>query len=190
MFRLLILTFFGEARYTNHDVHHVHESPATMLIPLVILAIGSIGGGYLNIPGYLGFESAESASSSVEHLLMAASIAAALTGLVVAWLFYVARPEWPARIASGADAFYSILTHKYYIDEVYDAIIVLPLLVTSREFLWKIVDTLMIDGTVNGIGQLIRSSADGLRHMQSGYVRTYAAWILAGGVLVIAWFLR
>jgi NADH-quinone oxidoreductase subunit L len=190
MFRLLILTFFGEARYTHDDVHHVHESPATMLIPLVILAIGSIGGGYLNIPGYLGFESAESASSSVEHLLMAASIAAALTGLVVAWLFYVARPEWPARIASGADAFYSILTHKYYIDEVYDAIIVLPLLVTSREFLWKIVDTLMIDGTINGIGQLIRSSADGLRHMQSGYVRTYAAWILAGGVLVIAWFLR
>jgi NADH-quinone oxidoreductase subunit L len=190
MFRLLILTFFGEARYTHHDVHHVHESPATMLVPLVILAIGSIGGGYLNIPGYLGFESAEAASSSLEHLLMAASIAAALTGLAVAWLLYVARPEWPSRIASGADAFYSILTHKYYIDEIYDAIIVLPLLVTSREFLWKVVDTLMIDGTVNGIGQLIRSSADGLRHMQSGYVRTYAAWILAGGVLVIAWFLR
>jgi len=190
MFRLLILTFFGEARYTHHEVHHVHESPAAMLVPLVILAIGSIGGGYLNIPGLLGFESAEGASGSVEHLLMAASIAAALTGLALAWLFYVARPEWPARIASGADAFYSILTHKYYIDEVYDAIIVLPLLVTSREFLWKFVDTLMIDGTVNGIGQLIRSSADGLRHMQSGYVRTYAAWILAGGVLVIAWFLR
>jgi len=190
MFRLLILTFFGEARYTHHDVHHVHESPASMLIPLVLLAIGSIGGGYLNIPGFLGFKSAEGASGSVEHLLMAASIAAALTGLALAWLFYVARPEWPARIAFGADAFYSILTHKYYIDEVYDAIIVLPLLVTSREFLWKFVDTLMIDGTVNGIGQLIRSSADGLRHMQSGYVRTYAAWILAGGVLVIAWFLR
>jgi len=190
MFRLLILTFFGEARYTHEDVHHVHESPASMLIPLVILAIGSIGGGYLNIPGYLGFESAEAASASVEHLLMGASIAAALTGLAVAWLFYVARPEWPARIASGADALYSILTHKFYIDEVYDAVIVLPLLVTSREFLWKVVDTLMIDGTVNGIGQLIRSSADGLRHMQSGYVRTYAAWILAGGVLVVAWFLR
>ncbi len=62
----------------------------------------------------------------------------------------------------------SILTNKYYIDEIYDAIIVLPLLVTSREFLWKFVDTLMIDGTVNGVGQLIRSSANGLRHMQIG----------------------
>ena len=79
---------------------------------------------------------------------------------------------------------------QVFIDEIYDAIIVWPLLVTSREFLWKIVDTVMIDGTVNGVGQVIRSSASGLRHMQTGYVRTYVAWILAGGVLVIAWFLR
>jgi NADH-quinone oxidoreductase subunit L len=190
MFRLLILTFFGKARYTHNDVHHVHESPASMLIPLVILAIGSIGGGYLNIPGFLGYKSVETAGSNVDTILMLDSVGAALAGLAIAWWLYVARPELPARIASGAESFYSILTHKYYIDEIYDAIIVMPLLVTSREFLWKVVDTLMIDGTVNGIGQLIRSSADGLRHMQSGYVRTYAAWILAGGVLVIAWFLR
>jgi NADH-quinone oxidoreductase subunit L len=187
---LLILTFFGKARYTHNDVHHVHESPASMLIPLVILAIGSIGGGYLNIPGFLGYKSVETAGSNVDTILMLDSVGAALAGLAIAWWLYVARPELPARIASGAESFYSILTHKYYIDEIYDAIIVMPLLVTSREFLWKVVDTLMIDGTVNGIGQLIRSSADGLRHMQSGYVRTYAAWILAGGVLVIAWFLR
>jgi NADH-quinone oxidoreductase subunit L len=190
MFRLLILTFFGKARYTHDDVHHVHESSSSMLIPLVILAIGSIGGGYLNIPGFLGYKSVETAGSNVDTILMLDSIGAALAGLAIAWWLYAARPELPARIASGAESFYSILTHKYYIDEIYDAIIVLPLLVTSREFLWKVVDTLMIDGTVNGIGQLIRSSADGLRHMQSGYVRTYAAWILAGGVLVIAWFLR
>jgi NADH-quinone oxidoreductase subunit L len=190
MFRLLILTFFGKARYTHNDVHHVHESSASMLIPLVILAIGSIGGGYLNIPGFLGYKSVETAGSNVDTILMLDSIGAAVAGLAIAWWLYVARPELPARIASGAESFYSILTHKYYIDEIYDAIIVMPLLVTSREFLWKVVDTLMIDGTVNGIGQLIRSSADGLRHMQSGYVRTYAAWILAGGVLVIAWFLR
>jgi NADH-quinone oxidoreductase subunit L len=190
MFRLLILTFFGKARYTHDDVHHVHESSSSMLIPLVILAIGSIGGGYLNIPGFLGYKTIETAGSNVDTILMLDSIGAALAGLAIAWWLYAARPELPARIASGAEAFYSILTHKYYIDEIYDAIIVLPLLVTSREFLWKIVDTLMIDGAVNGIGQLIRSSADGLRHMQSGYVRTYAAWILAGGVLVIAWFLR
>jgi NADH-quinone oxidoreductase subunit L len=190
MFRLLILTFFGKARYTHEDVHHVHESPLTMLIPLIVLAIGSIGGGYLPVPAFLGFHSAEAAGSSVDTILMAGSIAAALAGLAVAWLLYVARPELPARMAAAAESIYSILMHKYYIDEIYDAIIVWPLLVTSREFLWKIVDTIMIDGTVNGVGQVIRSSASGLRHMQTGYVRTYVAWILAGGVLVIAWFLR
>jgi NADH-quinone oxidoreductase subunit L len=190
MFRLLILAFFGEARYTHHDVHHVHESPASMLIPLGVLALGSIAGGYLNVPGFLGFEPAEAAGSSMEGILMAASVAAALTGFAFAWLLYVARPELPARIASGAEFVYSILTHKYYIDEIYDTVVVWPILETSREFLWKFVDTVVIDGAVNGVGLAVRSSANGLRHMQSGYVRTYAAWILAGGVLVVAWFLR
>jgi len=79
---------------------------------------------------------------------------------------------------------YAILTHKYYIDEIYNAVIVWPLLEGSREFLWKFIDMLVIDGAVNGIGSVIRSSARGLRHMQSGFVRTYAAWILAGGVII------
>src|SRR5205823_613124 len=109
MFRLLILTFFGKARYTQADVHHVHESPASMLVPLGILALGSIVGGYFNVPGFLGYETAEAAGSSVEHILMAASIAAALSGLAAAWLLYVARPELPARIAASLEAIYSIL---------------------------------------------------------------------------------
>ena len=61
---------------------------------------------------------------------------------------------------------------------------------TSSEFLWKFVDTTMIDGTVNGVGKFVRGSAGGLKHMQTGYVRTYAGWILLGGVFVIVWFLR
>jgi len=191
MFRLLILTFFGNARYTHDEVHHVHESPASMLIPLGVLALGSILGGYLNVPGFLGFATAEGGEgASTEHMLMAASIVAALSGLAVAWLLYVSRPELPARLAAGAEAMYSILTHKYYIDEIYDAVIVWPLLQASREFLWKFVDVIVIDGAVNSVGFVIGSSARGLRHMQSGFVRTYAAWILAGGVFLIAWFLR
>ena len=160
-----------------------------MLIPLVILGIGSIGGGLLDIPGFLGFEE-EVGSSSLHTFLMLDSIGAALVGLAIAWLLYVSRPELPARIAAGVESIYAILTNKYYIDEIYNAIIVSPLVVGSREFLWKFVDVIIIDGTVNGVGQLIRSSANGLRHMQTGYVRTYAAWILVGGVLLIAWFLR
>jgi len=85
---------------------------------------------------------------------------------------------------------YSILTHKYYVDEIYDAVIVWPIVQTSREFLWKFVDVSVIDGAVNGVGKVVRGSAGGLRHMQTGYVRTYAGWILFGGVLVLVWFLR
>ena len=85
---------------------------------------------------------------------------------------------------------YSIMVNKYYVDELYDTIIVWPLVETSRELLWKFVDTFMIDGAVNNIGRVIRGSARGLRHMQNGYVRAYAGWILFGGVLVMAWFLR
>ena len=85
---------------------------------------------------------------------------------------------------------YSIVVNKYYVDELYDAVIVWPIVRASREFLWKFVDIVMIDGAVNGVGNLVRGSAQGLRRMQTGYVRTYAGWILLGGVAVLAWFLR
>ena len=120
----------------------------------------------------------------------AISTSAALAGAGLAYLFYVARPELPERLVTKTHAMYSIMLNKYYVDDVYNALIVWPVVRMSREFLWKFVDTFMIDGAVNGVGQLIRVSARGLRHMQSGYVRAYAGWILFGGVLVIAWFLK
>ncbi|HYR84114.1 MAG TPA: NADH-quinone oxidoreductase subunit L [Terriglobia bacterium] len=195
MFRLLILTFYGKPRYSDHDVHHVHESHALMIVPLIVLAIFSIVAGYIDIPHFLApasleAESEAAASRSTELLLMAASTSVALLGFALAYLFYVAKPELPERIASRAHAMYSILVNKYYVDELYDAIIVWPIVQTSREFLWKVVDTLMIDGAVNSVGRMVRGTAGGLKHMQSGYVRTYAGWILFGGVLVVAWFLR
>jgi NADH-quinone oxidoreductase subunit L len=206
MFRLLILTFTGRPRYTHHEVHHVHESPAPMLIPLILLAFFSIIAGYVGLPRALSgtheliaeflhsgpspAEAAEHASVALEWMLIAASVLAAGVGAFLAYLFYVLRPELPGRISSSASALYSILTSKYYVDEIYDAVIVHPIVVTAREFLWKVVDVLMIDGIVNGIGQTVRSLADGLRHMQTGYVRTYAGWILFGGIVVVFWFLR
>jgi len=126
----------------------------------------------------------------LEWMLMSASIMAAGIGAFLAYLFYVLRPEVPGRVSSGASALYSILTNKYYVDEIYDAILVHPIVVTAREFLWKFVDVLIIDGLVNGTGQAIRSTADALRQMQTGYVRSYAGWILFGSILVVAWFLR
>jgi NADH-quinone oxidoreductase subunit L len=205
MFRLLILTFYGRPRYSEHEVHHVHESPKSMLIPLAVLAILSLVAGFAGVPAalggenriehFLGSESHEAATESheetgTEMLLMAASTGAALTGLLVAYLFYAAKPELPRKLAENAHAMYAIMVNKYYMDELYEAIIVAPVVRTAREFLWKVVDTNMIDGTVNGAGNLIRNSAQGLRHMQSGNVRIYAGWILLGGVALVVWFLR
>src|SRR5438552_16301779 len=205
MFRLLILTFHGTARYTDQDVHHVHESPPSMLIPLIILAVCSVLAGFVGVPPVLGGSNhieqflttaAQEAQSEslgtpgIELVLMAISTGAALAGAGVAYLFYVAKPALPEKLTAKAHAMYSIMLNKYYVDDVYNALIVWPVVRMSREFLWKFVDTFMIDGAVNGVGQLIRGSARGLRHMQSGYVRAYAGWILFGGVLVIAWFLK
>ena len=121
---------------------------------------------------------------------MATSTGVALLGLGLAYLLYVAKRDLPDKLAAKAHSMYTIMLHKYYVDELYDAIIVWPVVHASRDFLWRFVDNFMIDGAVNGIGWTIRGSARALRHMQSGYVRTYAGWILLGGILVMAWFLR
>ncbi len=197
-FRLVILTFFGKPQYTEHDVHHVHESPVSMLAPLVILAILSIIGGYVGIPAALGGHNnieaflggEEAGESSAEMILMLVSVAVAFGGMGTAYLFYVARPDLPDRVASSVHAMYTILVNKYYIDEIYNVTVVRPILRSSREFLWKFIDTGIIDGTVNSVGQVVRATGSGLRHIQTGYVRTYAGWILFGGVLMIVWFLR
>jgi len=201
----LILTFYGLPRYTEHDVHHVHESPKSMLFALVALAVLSTVAGFVGVPrvlhggdrieGFLTPTAAETKSESpeeadIELLLMGASIVAVAGGALTAYLFYYKKLELPEKLATQAHAMYSILLNKYYVDEIYDAVMVWPIVQTSREFLWKFMDVEVIDGAVNGIGKLVRGSAGGLRHMQTGYVRTYAGWILLGGVLVVVWFLR
>jgi NADH-quinone oxidoreductase subunit L len=176
-----------------------------MLLPLVVLAILSVIGGYVGVPEILGghdriveflnfgvpvTEGAEHGSAALEWILMASSVAAAGIGFLLAYVCYVAKPELPGRIASSASALYSILTNKYYVDEIYETILVWPMVATAREFLWQFVDVSVIDGAVNGVGQAVRGLAGGLRHMQTGYVRTYAGWLLFGGILIVAWFLR
>ncbi|PYS14691.1 MAG: NADH-quinone oxidoreductase subunit L [Acidobacteria bacterium] len=187
MFRLLILTFYGSPCYTEQDVHHVHESPNSILIPLIVLAACSIVAGFAGVPPVLGGD-----NHIQQFLTPAAAIStgAALAGAGLAYLFYVVRPALPERLSVQAHSMYSIMLNKYYVDEIYDSVVVWPVVRMSGEFLWKFVDAFMIDGAVNGIGRLVRGSGAGLRHMQSGYVRTYAGWILLGGVLVIAWFLK
>jgi NADH-quinone oxidoreductase subunit L len=173
-----------------------------MVISLVIFAIFSVIAGFVGVPAALGggdqierfltpaAEALGEGARSTELLVMAASTGIALLGLLLAYLFYVAKPELPRQLAAKAHAAYSILENKYYVDELYDAIFVWPLVQASKEFLWQFVDEILIDGTVNGVGKLVRGTAGGLRRIQSGYVRAYAGWIFLGGVVLLVWFLR
>jgi NADH-quinone oxidoreductase subunit L len=180
VWRALFLCFFGKPR--GH--HHAHESPLVMLMPLGVLALLSLAGGYFNIPHWLepifGRPHEEH-----ETALVAISVSAGLAGIFLAWLFYVAKPRLADSVANTLGGFYRLVYNKYYVDEAYDAMIVHPIRDGSATVLWKGVDVGVIDGTVNGIGTSARGIGGIVRWMQSGNIRAYAAWVVAGAVLVL-----
>ena len=206
MFRLVFLTFFGKPRYDEHKVH-VHESPKNMTIPLMVLAFLSIFGGWFAAPKLIGgidyfdkflapvFASsapaAEAAADSIEAASPAMALVHALTGwpvivgvlgLLVAWWFYIKRPDIPKKMAQSVHALYLVLLNKYYVDEIYAALIVRPLLWISTHVLWHVVDEGAIDGVVNGTATVARGSGAEVRKIQSGNTRSYAAWVILGAV--------
>ncbi len=204
MFRLLFLTFFGRPRYDEHQVH-VHESPKNMTAPLVILAILSVCGGWIAAPQFAGganyfqrflapvfstgAESAASAAQSaaggneIVQALVGAPVIAGLIGFLLAWFLYVRSPETPKKMAAALSAPYKLLYGKYFIDELYLAVIVRPLVWISDKVLWHVVDEGAIDGAVNGLALLSRESGDHLRHANTGNVRSYATWIVLGALV-------
>jgi NADH-quinone oxidoreductase subunit L len=181
VFRAMFLAFFGEYR----GEHHPHESPPAMLIPLVVLAFLSVAGGFLfKIPEFLGtFFPALEATEDIG--LMAVSVAAGVVGILVAWWMYVARPAMADRFADSVRGLYKLIYNKYFVDEIYDAAVVKPLVNGSRVVLWKGMDAGLIDGMVNGIGERARNAGSVLRLMQSGNIRSYATWVLFGSVVLI-----
>jgi len=116
---------------------------------------------------------------------MAVASAAGLLGIALAYLMYVARPGIPDSIASGAKGLYALIYNKYFVDEIYDAAVVKPVVNGSRVLLWKGADVGLIDGIVNGIGARAKGVGGVLRLVQSGNARSYATWVALGGVLVI-----
>ena len=181
VFRAMFLAFFGEYR----GEHHPHESPPVMVIPLAVLALLSIGGGlFFKVPEFLG--TLFPALETTEDIgLMAISVAAGVIGILVAWWMYVARPGMADSFASHVKGLYTLIYNKYFVDEIYDAAVVKPVVDGSREVLWKGVDVGVIDGAVNGIGARARNTGSVLRLMQSGNIRSYATWVLFGSVVVI-----
>ncbi|MGA3295111.1 MAG: NADH-quinone oxidoreductase subunit L [Candidatus Acidiferrales bacterium] len=209
MFRLVFLTFFGAPRYDEHHVH-VHESPKNMTVPLVILAFLSIFGGWFAAPRLVGgvdyferflapvfsayappmaepavivAEPHTSPAVTLLHALTGWPVIVAVLGLLVAWWFYIKNTDAPKRLAQSVHALYTLLLNKYYVDEIYAALIVRPLLWISTNVLWHVVDEGLIDGTVNGTASVARQSGGQLRKLQSGNTRSYAAWVVIGAVV-------
>ncbi len=191
MFRLYFLTFNGDFRGTEDQHHHLHESPAAMTIPLVILAILSIVGGYIGLPEVMSEHNAidtflaPAVTNFGEHKLVPAtewglmgiSVAVSVIMIIVAW----SVNRKPAFAVNTGLA--KILENKWYIDELYEAIIVKPLAAISG-LLDKFVEKRGIDGVVNGVGKTVRWGGDRLRLLQSGQVGFYI-FIMVLGIVVL-----
>jgi NADH-quinone oxidoreductase subunit L len=204
MFRLIFLTFGGKPRFDEHKVH-VHESPWSMVGPLVVLAVLSTVGGWVALPALFqgpdyfanflgpvfgGHETGEAAGDIAAHhlelILAGVAVGAALIGMVVAYWLYLKRPGKADGLAHSLKPAYTILLNKYYVDEIYAAVVVKPLLWISTNALWKVADVAGIDGAVNGIADGARAIGDGVRHAQSGNTRSYAVWVVVGAIVIIA----
>jgi NADH-quinone oxidoreductase subunit L len=194
-----------------------HESPWAMVVPLVLLAVLSIVGGYVGVPKALHgsneiehflapvmpaitTEAAGTAhegalseqehslaveDSSLELTLTGVSVMVAFAGLGLAWLLYVKRRDLPAKITDSLGGLYTAVLNKYYVDEIYGAAIIGPLIAFSTRVLWRGIDATLIDGSVNGGARGVREIGDSLRHQQSGNIRAYAGWVTAGAAVVI-----
>jgi NADH-quinone oxidoreductase subunit L len=180
--RAMFLTFFG--KYRGHE-HHIHESPPVMMVPLTLLALLSLGGGYLfDVPKFLG--SVFPPLEEIEDFIhMAGSAAFGLVGIALAYLMYVAKPAMAESFAASIKGLYTLVYNKYFVDEVYDATVVKPMVGGSRAVLWRGIDVGVIDRLANGIGYGARDIGGVLRLFQSGNIRSYAAWVVFGSVLLI-----
>ncbi|TMQ49755.1 MAG: NADH-quinone oxidoreductase subunit L [Candidatus Eisenbacteria bacterium] len=205
MFRLYFLTFHGSPRFSEEVKHHIHESPDSMTIPLMILAVLSTVGGFLQIPLVQGGQILDRFLEPVfadalalvppahaghtpmaEVWLMAISLAVALVGILVAYRFYVTSPETPRRLAERVRGLYRLVFNKYWVDEAYDATVVQPIYRGSVR-LWEDFDAAVIDGAVNGVGKQIERGSALLRSAQVGYVQVYALVLTLGAVVVIGY---
>lgn len=205
MFRLYVTTFKGSFRGTHEQQHHLHESPAAITIPLIVLAILSIVGGYVGIPEFImhGAHSlkeflapvfaesnkvlgAHEVSHETEWQLTGLSTALILITVIFAWNKFSKKPE-----TEEAAGFGKVLQNKWYVDELYQKIIVGPLN-SLGSFLSNVFESSVVDGIVNGVGRLINYGSRQLRFLQSGQVGSYVLLMVAGMVLffVFQFFLR
>ncbi len=216
MFRLVFMTFFGDCRINPKAKDHLHESPAVITIPLIVLGFLALVGGYVGIPKVIGelfggipnyfehwlapvFEISEEFvkqnahaaghhGAALEWGLMGTSVVIAVIGISIAFALYVVSPQIPAKFTSAFPALHRAVYNKWYIDEIYDFIFVNPCKAFGN-FLWKGFDVLVVDGIVNGVAKVIMGTSAGMKGLQSGYVHNYAFGMAAGVVAILAFYL-
>ena len=197
MFRMMYLTFNGSFRGTTDQEHHLHESPASMTIPLIVLAVLSALGGLIGIPAVLGgghwlenflapvFEVSKSKTNALtldhttEYVLMALSVTAALLSMLHAYVRYVKQGHIPANDRTDRGLLARLSYNKFYIDQVYHSFITRPLDTLSGVF-YKTVDKAGIDGIVNGFGKGAVEASKSFRLLQTGMVGFYIFMMVAG----------
>jgi NADH-quinone oxidoreductase subunit L len=202
MFRLYFLTFHGDSRLEPEVAAHVHESPSTMRTPLMLLAVLAIVGGFLGFPPENGvlhhilepvFAPAVELAGGHHHfsfvdvILMVISLALAVGGGFLAYRAYVQDPQLPQRWARQWQTTYTLLVHKYFVDEAYAKAIIVPLYRFALG-LWQVFDVAIIDRIVNGVAGFVRLDGELVSRIQTGYVRTYALWVVIGALCVL-WFI-
>jgi NADH-quinone oxidoreductase subunit L len=215
MFRLVFLAFHGpspsataaqvggaeQARPlhppTPHAAH-LHDAPPAMAVVLIVLAVGSVVAGYVGLgarfehflePSFSPQAAEVAAQGGLELTLMAVSSVVAVAGIGIAGFFFLTNRQASDAVARRFSGLHRLLTNKYYVDEIYDATVVQPIRIVSEEGLWKIVDVRVIDAAVNGIGGGVAGTSEILRRVQSGSVRTYAASLFLGVVLILGYYL-
>ncbi|MEW6408962.1 MAG: NADH-quinone oxidoreductase subunit L [Nitrospirota bacterium] len=198
-FRLIFLTFHGRFRGTHDEEHHLHESPKVMTIPLMLLAAGAVTAGWIGIPPLFGGGAhfAEFVKPVLGHLethgthaeewgVMGLSTTIALSGIIVAAIMYLVKTYMPIRLAERFRGIYRTLFNKYYVDELYNFIIVRPTLWIASTIIEGFTDAKIIEGAVNGIPRSIGIFGEKLRKIQTGFVHHYAIIMAVGVFLIVA----
>ncbi|MHA4737202.1 NADH-quinone oxidoreductase subunit L [Dyadobacter sp. MSC1_007] len=207
MFRLLFLTFFGTFRGTHEQEHHLHESPASMTIPLMILAVLSALGGFIGVPEALHgthhlaefmsplYDAAKQVnpaafepttlSHSEEYVLMGISVAAALVSAIVAYVMYVQKAAVPAPDSEGKSSLQRVIYNKYYVDELYDNVFVKPIKTLSN-ILYSFGE-FFIDLIIDAVVRLVGFFAKLLKKTQTGSTGDYVFAMVIGIVVILFW---
>jgi len=206
-FRAFFLAFTGTSRLDPHLARHAHESPAVMTVPLVILALLSSVGGWIGLPhGWLwGNRFVEYLAPSLAALpepvghhaapalgataLMLLTSGVAFAGIGIAFALYGRPSDAAARLATALRALYRLLWNKWYVDEIYDAIVVRPYVALSH-FFWQVIDARIIDGAVDGVGRLVVAIGSAGRFVQSGLTQQYLFVMLIGAIGLLVALLR